>query len=190
VTSCPNPLYGDNGSGIHNAFALSERGTPLSAGNGYAGAATWACMPRRLLKHSAALSAFANPNPTTNTTLRSKCSRAADPLAYSRRQSRGGESRIPSTNPNPTIRRIEYRGPIAQPNPYLLFSATDGGARRHQGKIAGPSTRRISTTSARIARHVAYRPAFAQPLDALRADHDFLLRATSSTSDVIDNLDW
>src|SRR5262249_22884260 len=122
ATFMPKPLYGDNGSGMHTHFPLWKGEAPLRAGTGSAG---WSDSGMYaiggLLRHAPALCAFANP--TTNSYKRlAPGFEAPTKLSYSRRN-RAAVVRIPIYSPSPRSRRIEYRGPDAAANPYLLFSA-------------------------------------------------------------------
>ncbi len=118
----PKPLFGDNGSGMHTHFSLWKGEVPLLAGNGYAGLSDLGMYAiGGLLKHAAALCAFANP--TTNSYKRLiEGFEAPTKLSYSRRN-RTAVIRIPIHSPSPKSRRIEFRCPDSAANPYLLFSA-------------------------------------------------------------------
>ncbi|WP_406700721.1 type I glutamate--ammonia ligase [Singulisphaera sp. Ch08] len=193
ATFMPKPLYGDNGSGMHTHFSLWKGETPLLAGNGYAGLSDLGMYAiGGLLKHAAALSAFANP--TTNSYKRLvEGFEAPTKLAYSRRN-RAAVIRIPIHSPSPKSRRIEYRGPDSAANPYLLFSAMLMAALDGiQGKMrpGDPLDKDIYDLQPEELANVPTVPrSLEESLDALRADHDFLLRGDVFTSDVIDTWIW
>ena len=65
VTFMPKPLFGDNGSGMHTHISIWKEGSPLFAGNNYAGLSDYALYGiGGILKHCKALCAITNP--TTN----------------------------------------------------------------------------------------------------------------------------
>jgi glutamine synthetase len=193
ATFMPKPLFGDNGSGMHTHFSLWKSEVPLLAGNGYASLSDLGMYAiGGLLKHAAALCAFANP--TTNSYKRLvEGFEAPTKLAYSRRN-RAAVIRIPIHSPSPKSRRIEYRGPDSAANPYLLFSAMLMAALDGiQGKIrpGDPLDKDIYDLQPEELRDVPTVPrSLEQSLDALRADHDFLLRGDVFTPDVIDTWIW
>ena len=122
ATFMPKPLFGDNGSGMHTHLTLWKDNQPLLAGNGYAGLSDLGIHAiGGLIKHAAALCAFANP--TTNSYKRLVPGlRGSDQDLLQPPQPRGHHSRA-GQQPEPRSRRIEYRGPDSAANPYLLFSA-------------------------------------------------------------------
>jgi glutamine synthetase len=193
ATFMPKPLHGDNGSGMHTHLTLWRDDEPLLAGHGYAGLSElglWAI--GGILKHARALAAFANP--TTNSYKRLVPGfEAPTKLAYSRRN-RTAVLRVPVYSPGPRSRRIEYRGPDSAANPYLLFSAMLMAALDGiQGRIAPgePLDKDIYDLQPEELADVPGTPrSLEESLDALRADHDFLLRGDVFTRDVIDTWIW
>ncbi len=193
ATFMPKPLYGENGSGLHTHFTLWKGESPLLAGNGYAGLGEVGLnVIGGLLKHAPALCAFANP--TTNSYKRLVPGfEAPTKLAYSRRN-RAAIVRVPVHSPGPRSRRVEYRGPDAAANPYLLFSAMlmaaiDG----IQTKAAPgqPLDKDVYDLPPEELENVSTVPrTLSASLDALRADHEFLLRGDVFTTDVIDTWIW
>jgi glutamine synthetase len=193
ATFMPKPLLGDNGSGMHTHFSLWKGEVPLLAGNGYAGLGDLGMYAiGGLLKHAAALCAFANP--TTNSYKRLvEGFEAPTKISYSRRN-RAAVVRIPIHSPSPKSRRIEYRGPDSAANPYLLFSsmlmaALDG----IQNKIrpGDPLDKDIYDLQPEELADVPSVPrSLEESLNALKADHEFLLRGDVFTSDVIDTWIW
>src|SRR3954465_2347338 len=193
ATFMPKPLFGDNGSGMHTHFTLWKGEVPLLAGNGYAGLSELGMYAiGGLLKPAPALCAFANP--TTNSYKRLvEGFEAPTKLAYSRRN-RAAVIRIPIHSPSPKSRRIEYRGPDSAANPYLLFSAMLMAALDGiQGKIrpGDPLDKDIyDLQPEELAGVPAVPRSLEASLDALRADHEFLLRGDVFTPDVIDTWIW
>jgi glutamine synthetase len=193
ATFMPKPLYGDNGSGMHTYFSLWRGEVPLMAGNGYAGLSDLSLFAiGGLLKHAKALCAFANP--TTNSYKRLVPGfEAPTKLSYSRRN-RTAVIRIPVHSPSPKSRRIEYRCPDAAANPYLLFSAMlmaaiDGI--QTKTSPGDPLDKDIYDLPPEELADVPTTPCSLEAsLDALRADHEFLLRGDVFSPDVIDTWIW
>jgi len=193
VTFMPKPLFADNGSGMHTHLSLWKAGEPLFAGDGYAGLSERALHAvGGLLKHAAALCAFTNP--TTNSYKRLVPGfEAPVNLAYSQRN-RSAAVRIPVYSPNPKTKRLEFRCPDPSCNPYLAFSAMlmaviDG----IQNKIdpGEPMDKDIYDLQPEELEGVPTTPlSLKAALEALRADHEFLLRGDVFTPDVIDTWIW
>ncbi len=122
ATFMPKPLFGDNGSGMHTHQSLWKSGKPLFAGDAYAGMSDMALYYiGGLLKHAAAICAFANP--TTNSYRRLVPGYEAPVnLAYSARN-RSASIRIPMYSASPKAKRLELRSPDPSCNPYLAFAA-------------------------------------------------------------------
>ena len=188
VTFMPKPIFEDNGSGMHTHISLWKGGEPLFAGSGYAGLSEAALYGiGGILKHAAALLAFTNP--TTNSYKRLVPGYEAPVnLAYSQRN-RSACCRIPMYSPSPKSKRIEFRCPDPSCNPYLAFSAllmaTIDGI---QNKVSPgePLDKDIYDLPAEEAAAVPKTPASLDAaLDALEADHEFLLRGDVFTEDVI-----
>jgi glutamine synthetase len=193
VTFMPKPLFGDNGSGMHCHLSLWKKNEPLFAGSGYAGLSEMAIYAiGGLLKHSPSLCAFANP--TTNSYKRLVPGfEAPVNLAYSQRN-RSASCRIPMYSPSPKAKRIEYRCPDPSCNPYLAYAAMlmamlDG----IQNKIdpGDPLDKDIYDLSPEELKNVPTTPgSLAEALEALRKDHEYLLRGDVFTPDVIDTWIW
>ena len=188
VTFMPKPIFGDNGSGMHVHISLWKEGDPLFAGTSYAGLSDMALYAiGGILEHASAILAFTNP--TTNSYKRLVPGYEAPVnLAYSQRN-RSAACRIPMYSPSPTTKRIEFRCPDPSCNPYLAFSALlmaviDGiQNRRSPGE---PLDKNIYDLAPEEARQVPRTPpSLGHALDALEADHDFLLRGDVFTEDVI-----
>jgi glutamine synthetase len=193
VTFMPKPLYGDNGSGMHVHFSLWKAEVPLFAGSGYAGLSDLGLYAiGGILTHAPALCAFANP--TTNSYKRLiEGFEAPTKLSYSRRN-RAAVIRIPIHSPSAKSRRIEFRGPDSAANPYLLFSAVlmaalDGV--QNKTRPGDPLDKDIYDLQPEELANVPTTPrSLEASLDALRQDHEFLLRGDVFTPDVIDTWIW
>ncbi len=193
ATFMPKPLLGDNGSGMHTHFTLWKEGQPLLVGNGYAGLSDLGMHAiGGLLKHAPALCAFANP--TTNSYKRLVPGfEAPTKLSYSRRN-RTAVIRIPVHSPSPKSRRIEFRVPDSAANPYLLYSAMLMAALdgiQTKTRPGEPLDKDIYDLQPEELADVPATPrSLEASLDALKADHEFLLRGDVFTPDVIDTWIW
>ena len=193
ATFMSKPLFGDNGSGLHTHFTLWKGETPLLAGNGYGGLSDLAMYAiGGLLKHAPALCAFANP--TTNSYKRLISGfEAPTKISYSRRN-RSAIVRIPIHTPSPRSRRIEYRCPDSAANPYLLFSAMLMAALdgiQNKTRPGDPLDKDIYDLQPEELADVPTTPRSLElSLEALRSDHEFLLRGDVFTPDVIDTWIW
>ncbi|MCE9572311.1 MAG: type I glutamate--ammonia ligase [Deltaproteobacteria bacterium] len=189
ATFMPKPMFGDNGSGMHTHQSLWSAGKPLFAGDGYAGMSDMALYYiGGLLKHAGAICAFANP--TTNSYRRLVPGYEAPVnLAYSARN-RSASIRIPMYSSSPKAKRLELRSPDPSCNPYLAFAAMmlaglDGIENRiHPGD---PLDKDIYSLSPEELASVPHVPgSLDRALDALAADHEFLLRGDVFSTDLID----
>jgi glutamine synthetase len=189
ATFMPKPLYGDNGSGMHVHVSLWKGDTPLFAGNGYAGLSDMAMnFIGGILKHANAIIAITNP--ITNSYCRLVPGfEAPVNLAYSQRN-RSAAVRIPMYSPSPKAKRIEFRTPDPSCNPYLAFSAIlMAGLDGVQNKIdpGDPLDKNIYDLEPEELANIPSVPGtLEQALDALEADHEFLLKGDVFTQDVID----
>src|SRR5512145_379688 len=189
VTFMPKPLFGDNGSGMHVHQSIWKKGKPLFAGNGYAGLSEMALYYiGGVLKHAHALAALTNP--TTNSYKRlTPGFEAPVNLAYSARN-RSASIRIPTYSANPKAKRIEVRFPDPSCNTYLAFSAMlmaglDGIENKiHPGE---PLDKDIYDLGPEELASVPTMPAsLDEALDALEADHEFLLKGNVFTEDAVE----
>lgn len=185
ATFMPKPLFEDNGSGMHCHQSLWKDGKPLFFGDGYANLSDTALhYIGGILKHAPAVLAFAAP--TTNSYRRLVPGYEAPVnLVYSNRN-RSAAVRIPVYNNNPKSKRIEFRAPDPTCNPYyalpaMLMAGLDGI--RNKIDPGEPTDRDL------------YEEADGTPLvpgslgaalDALAADHDFLLEGGVFTKDIIE----
>jgi glutamine synthetase len=189
ATFMPKPLFGDNGTGMHTHVSIWKDGVPLFAGDRYAGLSEMALhFTGGLLKHAASILAFSNP--TTNSYKRLVPGYEAPVnLAYSQ-SNRSASCRIPMYSASPKAKRIEFRCPDPSSNPYLAFAAiTMAGLDGIQNKIdpGEPLDKDLYDLPAEEALAIPKTPAdLSAALDALEADHDYLLKGDVFTSDVIE----
>ncbi len=185
----PKPLFGDNGSGMHVHQSLWNGDTPLFAdAEGYAGLSE---MARHyiggLLAHAPALLALAAP--TTNSYRRLVPGYEAPiNLVYSKRN-RSACVRIPMYSKNPKTKRIEFRAPDPSCNPYLTFAALlMAGLDGVINKIEPPAPVDVDIyeLSAEEKADIRSTPgSLPEVLEALEADHEFLLKGGVFSEDLI-----
>ena len=190
ATFMPKPIFGDNGSGMHVHQSLWKDGTPLFYDeHGYALLSETARhYIGGLLKHAAALLAFVAP--TTNSYRRLVPGfEAPVNLVYSQRN-RSACVRIPTYSSSPAARRVEFRPPDPTANPYLAFAAMlmaglDGV--RNKIEPPPPADMDLYELEPEDAAKIQSVPgSLYEVLDALEADHEFLLAGDVFTQDVID----
>ncbi|MFW8592886.1 type I glutamate--ammonia ligase [Cribrihabitans neustonicus] len=188
ATFMPKPIYGDNGTGMHVNMSIWKEGKPLFAGDKYADLsdeALW--FIGGILKHAKTLNAFTNPS--TNSYKRLIPGFEAPVLrAYSARN-RSGCVRIPWTE-SPKAKRVEARFPDPSANPYLAFAALlMAGIDGIRNKI-DPGEAMDKNLYDLPAEELEGIPtvcgSLREALDALAADHDFLLQGDVFTKDQID----
>jgi glutamine synthetase len=190
VTFMPKPLFGDNGSGMHTHQSLWKGGKPLFAGDKYAGLSETALFYiGGILKHARALTAFTNP--TTNSYKRLVPGfEAPVNLAYSARN-RSAAIRIPTYSPNPKAKRIEFRTPDPAANPYIAFAALLlAGLDGIQNRIdpGDPLDKNLyELPPEELAKVPSVPDSLAGALEALEADHEFLLKGDVFNKDFISN---
>ncbi len=188
ATFMPKPLVGDNGSGMHVHISISKDGKNLFAGDEYAGLSEMALFfIGGIIKHARALNAITNP--ATNSYKRLVPHYEAPiMLAYSARN-RSASIRIPYVS-SPKGKRIEARFPDPVANPYLAFSALlmaglDGIQNKtHPGEAADKNLYDLPPEEEALIPTVA--SSLEQALEALQADHDFLLKGGVFTKEMID----
>lgn len=190
VTFMPKPLFGDNGSGMHVHQSLWKNGTNVFYdAAGYAGLSDTAkYYIGGLLKHAPALLALAAP--TTNSYRRLVPGfEAPVNLAYSQRN-RSAICRIPVYSKSPKAKRIEFRAPDPSSNPYLCFAALlmaglDGIQNRiDPGEPMDKDLYELPPEELKLIKQVP--GSLDAVLDALEADHEFLLRGDVFTPDLIE----
>ncbi len=189
VTFMPKPIKEDNGSGMHTHLSIWDKGTPLFAGNGYAGLSDL-CLYfiGGIIKHAKAVNAFTNP--TTNSYKRLVPGYEAPVLlAYSARN-RSASCRIPYGT-GPKAKRVEVRFPDAMANPYLAYAALfmaglDGIQNRiHPGEAMDKNL--YDLPPAELANVPTVCGSLREALESLAADHDFLLKGDVFSKDQIES---
>lgn len=189
ATFMPKPLHADNGSGMHVHQSIWKGGTPLFAGNGYAGFSEMGMhYIGGVLKHSRALAAIVAPTVNSYKRLIPGFEAPVN-LAYSSRN-RSAAIRIPMYSTNPKAKRLEVRYPDPSCNGYLAFSAMlMAGLDGIENKIdpGEPLDKDIYALGPEELANIPVLPAsLDEALDALEGDHDFLLKGDVFTQDVID----
>ncbi|MBN1995664.1 MAG: type I glutamate--ammonia ligase [Anaerolineae bacterium] len=190
ATFMPKPLFGDNGSGMHTHQSLWKGGdTVMYDESGYAGLSDIArYYIGGLLKHAPALLALAAP--TTNSYKRLVPGYEAPiNLVYSQRN-RSAICRIPMYSGSPKAKRVEFRAPDPSCNPYLCFAALlMAGLDGVQKQIdpGEPIDKDLYDLPPEEAIKVMNTPgSLADVLDALEADHEFLLQGDVFTPDILE----
>jgi len=190
ATFMPKPMFGDNGSGMHVHVSLwNEKTNVFFNEAGYAQLSETAkYFIGGLLKHAPALLALAAP--TTNSYRRLVPGYEAPVnLAYSQRN-RSAICRIPVTKSTKS-KRVEFRAPDASSNPYLCFSAIlmaglDGILNRiDPGDPADKDLYELPAEEAKLIKQVP--DSLGAVLNALEADHDFLLKGDVFTTDFLES---
>lgn len=191
VTFMPKPVFGDNGSGMHVHQSLWKNEKPLFFGDGYG------CLSQLaryyiggLLTHAPALLAIAAS--TTNSYKRLVPGYEAPVNLVFSQGNRSAAVRIPITHV-PQAKRVEFRPPDPSANPYLLFAAMmmagiDGIRRQIEPSEHGfgPIDRNLYELSTEEMREIRSVPgSLDESLDALEADHAFLLEGSVFTIDVL-----
>ncbi|MDO5504392.1 MAG: type I glutamate--ammonia ligase [Actinomycetia bacterium] len=190
ATFMPKPIFGDNGSGMHTHQSLWKDGEPLfydeSGYGGLSDIARWYI--GGLIKHAAAVLAFTNP--TVNSYHRLVPGYEAPVnLVYSARN-RSACIRIPIAGTSPKAKRIEFRVPDPSCNPYLAFSAQlMAGLDGIRNRIEPPEPIDKDLYELPPEEHAAIEQvpgSLPEVLNALEADHEFLLEGDVFTKDVIE----
>ena len=190
ATFMPKPLFEDNGSGMHVHQSLWNGDTNVFFDE--AGYAQLSDIARYyiggLLKHAPALLGIVAP--TTNSYRRLVPGfEAPVNLAYSQRN-RSAVCRIPMYSKSPKAKRIEFRAPDPSANPYLCFAALMmAGLDGVQNQIdpGEPMDKDLYDLPPEEAAQVKQVPgSLGEVLDALEADHEFLLRGDVFTEDLLE----
>lgn len=189
ATFLPKPVFGDNGSGMHVHQSLWKGGKPLFAGTGYADLSdTCLYYIGGIIKHAKALNAITNP--TTNSYKRLVPGYEAPVLlAYSARN-RSASCRIPFAA-SPKGKRVEVRFPDPAANTYLAFAAMlmaglDGIQKKiHPGDAMDKNLYDLPPEELQEIPTVC--GSLREALDALRDDHDFLLKGGVFSKDFVES---
>ncbi|MCX7682891.1 MAG: type I glutamate--ammonia ligase [Anaerolineae bacterium] len=190
ATFMPKPLFEDNGSGMHVHQSLWKGGENVFFDEaGYAQISETArYYIGGLLRHAPALLGIVAP--TTNSYRRLVPGfEAPVNLAYSQRN-RSAICRIPVYSKSPKAKRIEFRAPDPSCNPYLCFAALlmaglDGIQNRiDPGEPMDKDLYDLPPEEAKLVKQVP--GSLAEVLDALEADHEFLLKGDVFTPDLLE----
>ncbi len=188
ATFMPKPIKDDNGSGMHTHMSIWDGSKNTFSGNGYAGLSdTCLYYIGGVIKHAKAINAFSNP--TTNSYKRLVPGFEAPVLlAYSARN-RSASCRIPYGSGEKS-RRVEFRFPDPLCNPYLscsalLMAGIDGIQNKiHPGEAMDKNL--YDLPPAELAEVPTVCGSLREALEALAADHEFLLQGDVFTKDQID----
>ncbi len=189
VTFMPKPIFGDNGTGMHTHISIWKDGEPAFAGDKYAGLSETALYAiGGILKHCRALCAFTNPSTNSYKRLVPGFEAPVN-LAYSSRN-RSAAVRIPMYSQSPKAKRIEFRTPDPSCNGYLAFSAMlmavlDG----IENKIdpGEPLDKNIYDLPPEELANIPSAPgSLEEAIEALKEDHEFLMKGDVFTQDAID----
>jgi len=190
VTFMPKPIFMDNGSGMHVHQSLWKGGKNLFYEKGqYADLSDTALhYIGGLLTHAPALLAFCAP--TTNSYRRLVPGYEAPiNLMYSQRN-RSACVRIPMYSRNEKAKRLEFRSPDPSANPYLalpaLLLAGLDGIKKKLTPPAPIDKDLYDLPAAEKSKVTATPGALNEVLDALEADHEFLLQGNVFTKDLIE----
>jgi len=189
VTFDAQALFMDNGSGMHVHQSLWKGGSPLffrrEGLRRHLRLARWYI--GGLLKHASTIIAFTNP--TTNSFKRLVPGYEAPVnLVYSQRN-RSAAVRIPLYSQSPKAKRLEFRCPDPSCTRTWRSRRCSWPPRRHpeQGGAADPGRPGPLRPPTRGAGQSSQVPgSLDEALDALEADHDFLLAGDVFTPDVIE----
>jgi glutamine synthetase len=189
VTFMPKPIFQDNGSGMHVHQSIWKDGETLMWDElGYAQLSDNArYYIGGLLAHANSLLALTNP--TTNSYKRLVPGYEAPVnLVYSQRN-RSAAVRIPAYSKSPKAKRVEFRCPDPSCNPYLAFSAMlMAGLDGIKNKIEPPEPMDkdlYELPAEELANVPQVVDSLDKALEALEADHDYLLEGGVFTEDVI-----
>lgn len=189
ATFMPKPLWNDNGSGLHLRLSLWKDDKPLFAGTGYGGLSETAMFALGgLLQHTPSLLAFCCPATNSYKRLVPGFDAPVN-ISYSYRN-RSAAVRIPVNDGDDQRRSLEYRCPDSAANPYLACSAVlmamlDGI--RNRIDPGQPLDKDLYDLKPQERHDVPdTSQSLSESLNALRADHDYLLHGDVFTSDVIE----
>jgi glutamine synthetase len=194
VTFLPKPLYGEAGNGMHFHQLLKRNGKNIfydpnapahlsQEARFYIGG---------LLYHAPALLAFTNP--TTNSYRRLVPGFEAPVNCFFSSGNRSAAIRLPKYATDPETFRFEFRPPDATCNPYLamaamLMAGIDGIRHRIDPSEHhfGPIDEDIFSWPPEKRKTIKSLPtSLGEALQALQADHEFLLQGNVFTTDLIE----
>ena len=189
ATFMPKPVFLDNGSGMHVHQSIWKGDDPQFAGDAYGGMSEMAMhYIAGILKHAPALCALTNPSTNSYKRLVPGFEAPVN-LAYSSRN-RSAAVRIPTYSQSPKTKRIEVRFPDPSANGYLAFSAMLlAGIDGIENKLDPGSALDkdiYSLSRAELADVPSVPACLEDSLDALRSDHEFLLKGDVFTEDLVE----
>jgi glutamine synthetase len=179
ATFMPKPIFEENGSGMHVHQSLWKDGDSLMYEHG-----TYAHLSPLarhyiggLLAHAPALLAFCAP--TTNSYRRLVPGYEAPVNLVFSARNRSACVRVPMYHESPKSKRIEFRSPDPTANPYLAFSALMlagiDGIKRQLDPGEPLDADIYELPAERLAQIGTVPSSLEASLDALEADHEFLL---------------
>ena len=190
ATFMPKPIFGDNGTGMHCHQSLWKDGNTLMYDeNGYAQLSDLArYYIGGILKHAPALLAFTNAS--TNSYHRLVPGYEAPIYLLYSQGNRSAAVRIPLTGTKAKAKRIEFRTPDVTGNIYLSLAAQlMAGLDGIKNKIEPPEPfdKDLYELEPEEKHGLPTVPGSLEAvLDALEADHDFLMQGDVFTKDLIE----
>ena len=195
ATFMPKPIYGEAGSGMHVHMLLLKDGEPVFADdNGYAHLSKTAhYFMGGLLKHIGSLCALTNPS--TNSFKRLVPGYEAPVTVGYATSNRSAVIRIPAYAKSPEKRRFELRNPDATCNPYFCYAAIlmaglDGIKNKidpHENGWGPYDFNLYNLPDEEKAKLKGLPVSLENALDALEADHDYLLAGGVFPEELIKN---
>ena len=190
ATFMPKPLFNEPGSGLHvHQFLADAKGSVFHDKNGPAG---FSEIGRHyvggVLKHADSLLAFTNPS--TNSFKRLVPGFEAPVAGTYSVGNRTACIRVPGYNRDPKITRFEFRPGDATMNPYLgyaamLMAGLDGIKNKIDPGL--PLDKNLDKLPPDELAQIHRLPtSLTKALDALEADHDYLLQDGVFTDDLLD----
>jgi glutamine synthetase len=189
ATFMPKPIFEENGSGMHVHQSLWKDGEPLMYGEGYAHLSDLAKhYIAGLLTHARALMAFCAP--TTNSYRRLVPGYEAPVNLVFSARNRSACVRVPMYHEAPKTKRIEFRSPDPTANPYLAFSALMlaglDGIKRELDPGEPVDADIYELPQEQLSTIGTVPSSLEAALDALEADHEFLLDGDVFTPGLIE----
>jgi glutamine synthetase len=189
ATFMPKPIFEENGSGMHVHQSLWKDEEPLMYGSdGYAHLSDLARhYIGGLLAHASALLAFCAP--TTNSYRRLVPGYEAPVILVYSARNRSACVRVPMYHEAPKTKRIEFRSPDPTANPYLAFSALMlaglDGIKRELDPGEPLDSDIYELPDEQLEKLATVPSSLEASLDALEADHEFLLQGDVFTEGLI-----
>ena len=190
ATFMPKPLFNDNGSGMHTHQSLWKANRNLFYDDkGYARISQTAkYYIGGLLRHAPALCAIIAP--TTNSYKRLVPGFEAPVNLIFSQRNRSAAVRIPMYSTSEKSKRVEFRTPDPSCNPYLAFAAMlMAGLDGIRNKIEPPAPldKNLYHLTPEEAEKIKSVPSsLIESLNALEADHEFLLEGGVFTKDLLE----